>query len=176
MFHSVMKWLRHLIGSPPREPRPEPIALPDRSSSATKDEMAIFTAEHARTIVPYDENLLGRAKTQWQSGDWQSLVAIDYNDLEHHPDRAKLALLAAAGHAQLGDMATARQLFELANDWGCSKRLIAQILIAGVHNNLGRAAASSSQEARAIEHFQRSVAISDPNSDQKLLSKIRIIE
>lgn len=179
MLHSVMKWLRRLIGPPPREPRPATIALPDRSGSSIGGQMAIFTDEYTETIAPYDENLLERAKTQWQSGDWQSLAAIDYNNLEHHPDRAKLALLAAAGHAQLGDMATARQLFELANDWGCSKRLIAQILIAGVHNNLGRAAASSSQEARAIEHFQRSVAISDPNSDpnsdQKLLSKIRII-
>lgn len=174
MLHSVMKWLRRLIGSPPRDPKPAPIALPDQSGSSTEDQMAIFSDEHAGTIVPYDENLLERAKTQWQFGDWQSLAAIDHNSLEHHPERAKLALLTAAGHAQLGDMATARQLIDLAEDWGCSKRLIAQILIAGVHNSLGRAAANIGQEARAFAHFKDSVAIGTPGNDVKLLVTARI--
>lgn len=174
MLHSVMKWLRRLIGSPIRDSKPAPIALPDRSSSAINDEMAMFTNEHAETIVPYDENLLERAKNQWQFGDWQTLAAIDHNNLEHHPERAKLALLAAAGHAQLGDMATARQLIGLAEDWGCSKRQIAQILIAGVHNSLGLAAANIGQPARALEHFKSSIAIGTPRSDARLLTGARV--
>lgn len=174
MLHSVLKWLRRLIGQPPRELRPATIALPDQSGSSTGDEMVMFADEHAGTIAPYDENLLERAKTQWQFGDWQSLAAIDHNGLEQHPDRAKLALLAAAGHAQLGDTANARRLFQLAEDWGCSKRLIAQILIAGVHNSLGRAAANIGQEARAFAHFKDSVAIGTPGNDVKLLVTARI--
>lgn len=174
MLHSVMKWLRRLIGQPPRELRPATIALPDQSGTSTGDEMVMFADEHAGTIAPYDENLLERAKTQWQFGDWQSLAAIDHNGLEQHPERAKLALLTAAGHAQLGDMATARQLIGLAEDWGCSKRLIAQILIAGVHNSLGLAATNIGQEARALEHFKSSIAIGVPRSDVRLLTGARV--
>ena len=44
--------------------------------------------------------LLDRAREQWQHGDWESLVDIAEIDLGHHPDRAKLALLAAAGYQQ----------------------------------------------------------------------------
>lgn len=174
MLHSVMKWLRRLIGPPPREPRPATIALPGRSGSSIGGQMAIFTDEHTETIAPYDENLLERAKTQWQFGDWQSLAAIDHNSLEHHPERAKLALLAAAGHAQLGNTATARQFIGLAEDWGCSKRLIAQILISGVHNSLGLAAANIGQETRALDHFKSSITIGTAGSDTRLLIIARV--
>lgn len=170
MLHNVMKWLRHLFGSPLRDLKPATIALLGPSSSAVNDELAILTDEHIETIAPYDENLLERAKTQWQFGDWQSLAAIDHNSLEHHPERAKLALLAAAGRAQLGDMATARQLIDLTKNWGYSKRLIAQILIAGVHNSLGHAAANIGHEARALNHFKNSATISALGSDAGMLA------
>ena len=55
---------------------------------------AIYTTSH---MVPYDENLLERSRTQWQFGDRASLAALDQTTLQHHPDRAKLTLLAAAG-------------------------------------------------------------------------------
>lgn len=174
MLSKVMKWLRHLIGSSLRDPRPATIALPDRSGSATQDNMALFTDEHAETIIPYDQSLLERAKTQWLFGDWQSLAAIDHYGLEHHTDRAKLALLAAAGRAQLGNTTEARRLFQLAEEWGCSKRLISQILIAGVHNSLGRAAASIGQEARAFDHFKNSVTIGTSGCDARLLTGARV--
>jgi hypothetical protein len=54
--------------------------------------------------VPYDEALLDRARTQWQFGDWESLAAITQEHIQHHPDRAKLALLAAAGMQQMGPL------------------------------------------------------------------------
>ncbi len=126
-------------------------------------------------FVAYDENLLERSRTQWQFGDWESLAKLQRNSLQHHPDRAKLALLAAAGHIQLGDTNAARQFTRLAQDWGCSKKLISQLLISGVHNSLGRAAAISNQEQRAIKHFECSVAIVMPQSDIRLLGQNRII-
>jgi hypothetical protein len=60
--------------------------------------------------VPYDEALLDRARTQWQFGDWESLAAITQEHIQHHPDRAKLALLAAAGLQQLGQAEPAKAL------------------------------------------------------------------
>ncbi len=83
----------------------------------------------------YDEYLLDRARTQWQFGDWESLMGIEHDAIENHPDRAKLAILVAAGHMQQGDIQVAHQFVRLAQDWGCSKKLVSQILISGVHIN-----------------------------------------
>ncbi len=127
-----------------------------------------------QSVVPYDENLLERSRTQWQFGDWASLAALPRDTLQHHPDRAKLALLAAAGHSAQGNVSEARQYTRLAVDWGCSKKLVSQILIAGVHNTLGRVAAISGQEQRAVQHFQASLQVGAPQSDVRLLSQARV--
>jgi NCAIR mutase (PurE)-related protein len=111
--------------------------------------------------------------TQWQFGDWASLAAINRDTLQHHPDRAKLVLLVAAGHQALGNAAEARHCTRLALEWGCSKKLVSQILIAGVHNTLGRAAAISGQGPRALKHFQASIATGTPASDIRLLTQAR---
>lgn len=124
--------------------------------------------------VPIDENMLERARTQWQFGDWQSLAAISRDALQHHPDRAKLALLAAAGHQQLGDQAAARQFTRLAQDWGCSRKLVAQVLISGAHNTLAKAAAVAGQVPRALKHFQASIATGSPNTDLALATQARV--
>jgi FkbM family methyltransferase len=125
--------------------------------------------------VPYDENLLERARTQWQFGDWDSLAKLERDTLQHHPDRAKLALLAAAGRLQQGDAQAARPFIRCAQDWGCSKKLISQILVAGVHNSLGRAAVVAGQEQRAIQHFETSISVAMPQSDIRLFGQARII-
>jgi FkbM family methyltransferase len=125
-------------------------------------------------LVPYDENLLERARTQWQFGDWQSLANLDRDTLQHHPDRAKLVLLAAAGRLQIGQASEARQYILLAQDWGCSKKHISQILISGVHNSIGIAAAIGSQHQRVALHFGKAIQIGTPSSDTKLLTQARI--
>jgi FkbM family methyltransferase len=128
-----------------------------------------------RPVIPYDENLLERARTQWQFSDWANLAKLDHDNLQHHPDRAKLALLAAAGHMQQGDTQSARQFTSLAQEWGCSKKIVSQVLIASVYNTLGRAAVASKQEQRAIQHFETSIAVVMPQSDVRLLGQTRII-
>lgn len=124
--------------------------------------------------MPYDENLLERAGTQWQFGDWESLAKINRDTLQHHPDRAKLALLAAAARLQTGNHAEAKKFIRLSQDWGISKKLISQILIAGVHNSIGRAAAIGNQQNRALQHFENAIQIGVPGGDFKLLTKARI--
>lgn len=139
------------------------------------DAVDVFIASEAE-VCPYDENLLERARTQWQFGDWESLAQLNRDTLQHHPDRAKLALLAAAGHLQLGDTSAARQFTRLAQEWGCNGKLISQILIAGVHNSLARAAATSGQGTRALKHFESAIVTGTPGGDVRLLMQARIGE
>jgi hypothetical protein len=137
----------------------------NESATEAKEESS---HETAREVVPYDENLLERSRTQWQFGDWESLTQLERDTLQHHPDRAKLALLAAAGHLQQGDSQEARQFTRLAQDWGCSKKLVSQILISGVHNSLGRAGAIGNQQQRALRHFETAITIGTAGSDNSL--------
>jgi len=133
------------------------------------------TTHDARAhMVPYDENLLERSRTQWQFGDWESLAKLERDTLQHHPDRAKLALLAASGRLQTGQDAEARQYIRLAQDWGVSKKLLTRILAAGVHNSLGRAAAIVGDNPRALQHFQSAIATGAPGSEARLLAQARI--
>ncbi|MEB2332286.1 MAG: class I SAM-dependent methyltransferase [Nitrosomonas sp.] len=85
--------------------------------------------------------------------------------------------MAAAGRLQTGENdSEARRFIRLAQNWGASRKLINQILIAGVHNNLGRAAVINSQQQRAFQHFEDAIAIGTPGSDTKLLTRARSSE
>lgn len=125
-------------------------------------------------IVPYDELLLEKSRTQWQLGDWKSLAELSYDGIHHHPQREKLAILAAAGHLQLGNKNEAYQFIRLAEDWGCSKKLIAQMLISGIHNSLGCAAENLNQHERATQHMHHAVTLGGVPGDGDLLVEVRI--
>jgi len=118
-------------------------------------------------------SLLAQASTQWQIGDWHSLAKLQRDTLQHHPDRAQLAMLAAAGRLQMGKDAEAKPLIRLAQEWGASKQDIGQMLIAGVHRSLGRAAELGNQKQRALQHFENAILIGTPGADTKLLTQTR---
>lgn len=146
-------------------------------STARIDQIPAETLErHAAHPLPYDENLLERAHTQWQFGDWESLTKIDRDTLQHHPDRAKLALLAAAGRLQNGNNNEAKQFIRLAQDWGVSKKLVSQILIAGVHNSLGRTKVLFGNQTEAMKCFKTAIALGTPGGDTTLLARGRANE
>ncbi|MBB3102459.1 hypothetical protein [Azomonas macrocytogenes] len=177
MLNGLTKWIRHLFGSRPHEPEQDEVdALVFSEEPSSTDKKVTALAEKNIRVVPYDENLLERARSQWQFGDWESLVKLEHSTLQHHPDRAKLALLAASGHFQQGNVAVAKELIQLAQNWGCSKHLLGQVLIAGVHNSLGRAAASMSDKERAMAHFGNAVSLVTPGSDLRLVTRARTLE
>jgi hypothetical protein len=105
----------------------------------------------------YDATMLDHAREYLKIGDWDTLAKIGETDLEHHPDRAKLALLVAAGYQQKNDLVTTRWWLKLAQEWGCDKRLVAKILIAGAYNTLGVAACINKQEPKATFFFERAI-------------------
>ena len=174
MFKGLGHWLKQIFGSSkPDQPRVASLPQSESNSQMAEQFDSIDAASH---LVPYDENLLERARTQWQFGDWQSLANLDRDTLQHHPERAKLILLAAAGRLQIGKGSEARQYIRLAQDWGCSKKHISQILIAGVHNSIGRAAALGNQRLRALQHFENAITIGTPGSESRLLTQARTNE
>jgi hypothetical protein len=141
--------------------------------NARLDSLNLALLKQPSTTAVYDEQILERAKTQWQFGDWESLASLSLEEIEAHSERAKLALLAAAGQIQCGDIEKARQFIKLAKEWGCSNKLLSQILIAGTYNTLGRAAGVSNQQQRATEHFESAIAVGSPHADIRLLSQLR---
>ncbi len=146
----------------------------EKSSSTTTSAVEDANIIHERILVPsFDENLFDRARTQWQFGDWTSLIEITQESLESHPERAKLGLLVASAHFQIGELDEARRLIALAQEWGCNGRLLSQVLIAGVHNSLGRATALNGQLDRANLHFESAVRTVSPSSDIRLLTLAR---
>lgn len=148
------------------------------SASLVVDDKYSYEMLHDTEISsgPYDENLLDKAKTRWQFGDWDNLAVLDHNLIKRHPDRAKLALLAAAAQLQIGDLSSARQTLRAAQEWGCSRRLASLVLISGVHNSLARAAAIAGQQKQALTHFRHAVDIGAPGSDRRLILQARVNE
>lgn len=175
----LSKWIEPLTGSEPKKENrtsstdvaSQEIDVEPRNHVSDSDKGRTFS-----DLVPYDENLLERSRTQWQFGDWDSLAELNRETLQHHPDRAKLALLAAAGKMQKNQMPEARQLIQLAQDWGVSRKLVTQILASGVHNSLACASSLAGQHDRATQHFESSIALGAPGSDGRLLGRARMSE
>lgn len=145
-----------------------------------------YQAETARNLIksttgqayptgPFDEKLLERSIERWQLGDWGSLIAINPEELQLHPERNKLALLVAASQLQLGNTAEARQLLKQASKWGANNTDIAKLVISGVHNNLGRAVSVLGKIAKANDHFTAAIRSVNPDCDISRLSSLRAI-
>ena len=122
----------------------------------------------------HDPALLDASRIQWQHGDWAGLAQIDVQLISNHPDRARLALVVSAAHAQMGDVTQARIFADHALDWGCSRVVAAQVLISSAHNSLGRLA-TCLEDAAALEHFTSALQIVEPKADLPLLARSRQI-
>ncbi|WZB74627.1 FkbM family methyltransferase [Achromobacter insuavis] len=136
----------------------------------------IAETQATQTVMPYDENLLERTRTQWQFGDWDSLAKLEQDTIRHHPDRAKLALLAAAGQFQAGDMEAGRHYIRLAQDWGCGDALVMQVLAAGAAQQPRTCRSASGQSSACAQTFRERHPAREPGSDSRLVLRARAHE
>lgn len=120
-----------------------------------------------------DDHLMEASRTRWQYGEWDELASIPPDVIERHPDRARLALMAAAARSHRGEIAETRALLRSAAQWGCDKRLIARVLSSMVHNSLGRMATALAEPADSSRHFSEALALVEPRSDPALLARTR---
>ena len=118
---------------------------------------------------------LAQARDAFEQGDWAALARLAEAELEGLEDRGRLALLAAAGLAQRGDLAAARHHVGLARGWGCPPELIARVLLSGAFNALGRVASTLGEDAAARGHFEAALQIASPDRDSALLAEAREI-
>lgn len=130
-----------------------------------------------RPVVPLkpSADLVSRSRSAWELGDWAALVSLTKQYLEQYEDRAKLALLAAVGLAQSGQMAEAASYARQACDWGCPPKLAARFLAGGALNSLGRAMSLTGEEGTARRYFETSLEMADPLADAELLGGMRNI-
>jgi FkbM family methyltransferase len=173
MFEAIKRWVQRWLAEPASAPRAELPTASGPAAEGRQSEGLVLAAAAAQASVPFDENLLERARTQWQFGDWANLAALRREDVEGHPDKAKLAMLAAAGHQQMGNMPSAKVWGGLARSWGGDRKLLARLLVGGVYNTLGKAASASGQEARALGHFRQ--AVKGAGGDETLLVQARSV-
>jgi hypothetical protein len=150
------------------------LILADRmksESSITEEDLCL---ELDPNVPPNtDLKLLQRVITQWQFGDWQSLAQLDLSTFQHHPDRAALALYAAAGQQQIGDIELTLRFIRMAQVWGCDPIHIKRVLISGLYNSLGRIAAELGHNQRSQQHFETAIDTGSPEAD-RLVKKARI--
>lgn len=144
--------------------------------------MRVPTAQRVQAFTPsgkpaYDDGLEQRCRDLWRRGDWGALLEVPLDDVESHPQRARLVLMVASAHQAQGQHAQVRSLARLALQWGCEFELVARVLLAGVHNTLGRAAAASGKlRDRALAHFSQAIEPGGPRGLRRLALQARVQE
>lgn len=130
----------------------------------------------ANGLDSYDADSLPSAKASWYFGEWQDLANIDIEQLSNHPDVAKLAALKAMGYQQLNDVANCEKYIRIARSLGCENRMLTQLMIAGVHNSLGKLAALQGDDEKTRHHFNAAVDIGDRSQGAKLARHARSVK
>lgn len=149
-FHKIKK-RRHLKTDIPVA---EQISRRSEEITLTSNEPSVYFEEEFKQKL-----------RQWQYGEWTALADTDLIKLRESPYRAKLAVLVAAGLHASGNASAAKQCVLMATDWGCTRQLISAILIAGVHNTIGRAYVLVQVKTSADRHFQSYQQIAQPFLD-----------
>lgn len=133
-----------------------------------------LAADIAGLITEQEGNSLSQAKAYWFFGEWQKLAELGRTDFQSHPDKGRMALLVASAHQQLGNHDAARSYGRMALSLGCEPRVVAQVLIAGVHNSLGKIAALRQDQPATDRHFSASIEVGG-HRDQALVAHARSV-
>lgn len=121
-----------------------------------------------------DDSFIRQLWSKWEYGDWEFLKNIDFGTVENDCDCAIITILSAAGYSQHGNFDIASDLFRFAAKSEASKTTIAQVIISGVYNSLGRAAAALYQSDRAVKNFETAVKFIAASSDLSFDAQHRV--
>jgi FkbM family methyltransferase len=115
--------------------------------------------DYLNILEDNEEAALEKAKTHWLLGEWEALVALDIKVFSNYVKRDRFAILVASACQHLAKHSDAKKYTRLALDWGCPQHLVARVLIADVHNTLGRMSALKQDDDRVEKHFLNSVEL-----------------
>lgn len=136
---NLIAWVRGKL----RARRMEIQALPSNNSKRISglEKLGGYGLVHGytRIMTEAERLLLENARSDWISENWVALARLDRQDYEDHPERAKLALLHAAGHFQVGTVSEARECIDLAINWGVGRTQVTLVLTKGVTKSLNTA-------------------------------------
>ncbi|WP_170968108.1 FkbM family methyltransferase [Halomonas sp. 15WGF] len=159
---SWLKWLKSLT---PFSPRQRATEMPTRPAEQ----------EATHSVLGHQDQLqFSQAKTYWLFGEWQRLTELSQQEIETHPERARLALLVASAYQQQDEHDKARTWSKQALAWGCPPRAVAQVLVAGVHNTLGRVATLCEDSERVSQHFHAAINAAETD-DADLMAHARSV-
>ncbi|MEM1432610.1 MAG: FkbM family methyltransferase [Pseudomonadota bacterium] len=145
------------------------------TGTETGDDAFVSTpSQTPEDLSSYAERLT-TARSQWYFGEWGELADLDLDACSSHPEIGLLTLLKAAGYFQLGDTAAARTYLQMALGFGCERRMVARIMIAGVHNTLAKATALLRQKERSRDHFYKAVSVGQGRADSKIAQQARSV-
>lgn len=160
----------------PMETAADQTPLPPRPELQAYHEQETVVEIEPAGIAPYDETLLDVCRTRWQLADWDSLARIESETLRNHPQRAKIALLVAAAHFQLGRNQEAQRLLQSALDWGASERQTVQMLMSGIHNSLAEAHELLGHAENTRVHHLDALRMGGVPGDAELLTRMRMMK
>jgi hypothetical protein len=108
------------------------------------------------SVASREEKAIGKLRMQWQFGDWKSLSSIEISEFINHPNRGEVALLSACAWIQLGNLKYGKTLLLMAREWGCNKKLMITLLVAGAYEKIAEYSQLRGWESKAIECWQKS--------------------
>jgi hypothetical protein len=164
MIEAIKRWVQRWMAGPAPAPHGMQPAAAGPTAEGSQTEGLVLGGAAAKVSVPFDENLLERTRTQWQFGAWASLAGMTQRQIQHHPDRANLALLAAARLQQLGQAEPAKTLTCHAIDRGWSPRLSAASHLR--HAQHTRPAPTSGSTKTLLSNLSAAIFTGTPNIDR----------
>jgi hypothetical protein len=108
------------------------------------------------SVYSQEEKIIGKLRMQWQFGDWKSLSNIEVSEFTNHPNRAEVALLSACAWIQLGNLNHGKTLLIMAREWGCNKKLMITLLVAGAYEKIAEYSQLRGRESKASEYWKKS--------------------
>ena len=115
--------------------------------------------------VAQPSTLLPQAHEAARRGEWAMLSALADQSGADHPDHAALLVLGGLARAQRGDAAGAANRLQEAMAQGASRRDVAQAVVGGAFDSLGRAAALFGDSGLAESFFAEALAQDPPPGD-----------
>ncbi len=123
----------------------------------------VMAAADPRDLQPIrPARTVREARQAWIDGDWPTLLTTSTAETWRSDDPPRMALMVATAQLQAGSLEAAKSLLRDARSAGAGRQAIAQVLLASVHNTLGRVSALLDDPSRSLAHFAASVSIASP--------------